>query len=103
MKLLSKIQLIVLALEVFKQYPDQDKCYAREDGNIFFVENHSELGRGKLKVYALDKADITPTKSNDATPAKPVEAKVETAEKKADSTIGKDGNNPETRTTKETE
>jgi hypothetical protein len=101
MKLLSKIQLIALATAVFKQYPDRDKLFAREDGNLFFEENHSELGRGKLKVYALDKADIDPTKTDDS---KPVKAK-ETVEpaKKTDTTIGKDGKNPETRTSKETE
>ena len=60
-KVYSKKELKAKAQEVFEQYPSEDKVFAREDGNIFFNENLAELGRGKLKVYPLDRSDIVKT------------------------------------------
>lgn len=60
-KVYSKKELNAKALEVFEQYPSEDKIFAREDGNIFFNENWADLGRGKLKVYPIDRSDIIKT------------------------------------------
>ena len=57
-KLYSKKELKAKALDVFEQYPSEDKVFAREDGNIFFNENMAELERGKMKVYPFEKRDI---------------------------------------------
>ena len=109
MKLFSKIQLIALALEVFKQYAQEDTCYAREDGNIFFTENYAELGRGKMKVYTFLKSEIEPTNTELGADAKkaitPVatNSKKVTATEKADATLGKEGKSPNTRNTNSVE
>lgn len=109
MKLFSKIQLIALALEVFKQYAQEDTCYAREDGNIFFTENYAELGRGKMKVYTFLKSDIEATSVEPAADTKKAITPVVTSPKKvttsvkADATLGKQGKSPDTRTTKPVE
>ena len=109
MKLFSRIQLIALALDVFKQYTQEDTCFAREDGNIFFTENYAELGRGKMKVYTFLKSEIEPTNAELGVDAKkaitPVAAnsKKATAPVKADATLGKEGKSPETRNTKPVE
>ena len=42
MNLHTKKELETQAQEVFNQYPDETKCFAREDGNIFFSENHAK-------------------------------------------------------------
>lgn len=107
MKLLSKIQLIALALEVFAQNPDQETCFAREDGNIFFTENYAELGRGKMKVYTFSKSELNDTKSEpkaDASAAAPSlkDVKKVDAPATADATTGKEGKSPDTRTAKQT-
>lgn len=106
MKLFSKAQLIALALAVFKQYTDEDTCYAREDGNIFLTENYADLGRGKMKVYTFLKSDIEATTEAPATDAKTATTPTATTAKKgatpvkADATLGKEGKSPDTRTTK---
>lgn len=99
MKIYSKKELNAKALEVFEQYPLEDKVFAREDGNIFFHENLAELNRGKMKVYPFDKNNIvkTDTAVDDTdldekiNEAPVVEAPV------VDKTLGKDGKSPETR------
>jgi hypothetical protein len=58
MKIYSKQELDAKALEVFEQYPDQDKVFARQDGNVFFSENLADLDKGKLKVYPLERSNI---------------------------------------------
>lgn len=55
MKTKSKAELIELAVAVFENHPDQDSCFAREDGNIFFTENHSLLGKGDLKIFTFER------------------------------------------------
>ena len=59
MKLLGKIALMVLAADVFAQYPEEQKVFAREDGNIFFMENYAQLNRGKLKIYPIERTELT--------------------------------------------
>ena len=58
MKTYSKIQLIAMALEVFAKYPQEDKVFAREDGNIFFSENHADLERGKMQVFPFTREEM---------------------------------------------
>lgn len=55
MKTYSKKELEAQAVAVFEKYPNADQVYAREDGNIFFSENLADLGRGKLKIYLIDR------------------------------------------------
>lgn len=119
MKTYSKQELEAKALEVFEQHPNQDIIFAREDGNVFFDEHYANLDKGKLKVYPFERADIVKA---DVKKIKVVDATVITAKakttnaakapavakvkapvapaqevKKVDTTLGKDGKNPETR------
>ena len=55
MKTYSKKELEAQAVAVFEKYPNADQVFAREDGNIFFSENLADLGRGKLKIYPIDR------------------------------------------------
>jgi hypothetical protein len=112
MKTKSKSELIAMAVDVFENYPDQDTCFAREDGNIFFSENHSELGKGELKVYIFERSELAKQPKNQTpkveTPktAEPAKADSEPAKTeqafngkvvdmpKAETTNGKTGNVP---------
>ena len=58
MKTQSKKELQAAAQKVFNDYPAANEVYAREDGNIFFSENHADLGRGKMKVYNFQREDV---------------------------------------------
>lgn len=55
MKTFSKKELEAKALEVFELHPNQDKVYAREDGNIFFSENYAELDKGQHKIFPIER------------------------------------------------
>lgn len=88
MKIYSKIELIALAFEVLTQYPDENKVFARNDGNIFFSENLAELGKGKLKVYPLDRSEVIPTaKMKVVTETAPAD-KSEATKNAIDSSVG---------------
>lgn len=91
MNLHTKKELETQAQEVFNQYPDETKCFAREDGNIFFSENHANLDKGKLKIYEIEKFSETPK----VVAPKVIVPKAVTPE--VDKTLGLDGKNPELR------
>lgn len=55
-KVHSKKELEAMAADVFARYPEAEKLFAREDGNIFFDENSAGLGRDKMKIYEFEKA-----------------------------------------------
>lgn len=119
MKTYSKQELEAKALEVFEQHPNKDSIFAREDGNVFFDEHYANLDKGKLKVYPFERADIVKAdvkkikvvdatfvtaKAKATTAAKaPAAAKIKAPvapaqeAKNMDTTLGKDGKNPETR------
>lgn len=115
-KTYSKKELEAKALEVFEQHPNQDKVYAREDGNVFFSENYAELDKGELKIFPIErevKAEAQKADTKKVTAPKATAPKA--AAKKAvtptdvknikvtaktvipDATLGKDGKNPENR------
>jgi hypothetical protein len=120
-KTYSKKELEAKALEVFEQHPNQDKVYAREDGNVFFSENYAELDKGELKIFPIErevKAEVPAAATTKATTTKataPKAAAPKAAAKKAvtpkdvkdikvtaetvipNATLGKDGKNPENR------
>lgn len=108
MKTYSKIQLIAMALEVFAKYPQEDKVFAREDGNIFFSENHADLERGKMQVFPFTReemvkeanvkeAKVIAFKTTKEVTPKVKKEQVPAPAGKANSTLGKEGKSPETR------
>lgn len=113
MKTYSKKELEAKALEVFEQHPNQDKVYAREDGNVFFSENYAELDKGELKIFLIErevKAEAPKVDTKKATAPKAAAKKAVTPKDVKgikvtaetvipDATLGKDGKNPENRQT----
>lgn len=122
----SKKELEEQSLEVIKKYTEENEVFAREDGNVFFSENHAQLECGKLKIFKFTREELVKNievnLSNEkvgkatgelgkATTA-PVEGstkelatkkqELKKATEKVNTTTGKDGKNPETRTNKPT-